>query len=133
MHVCKAFAIMWRTVCCCLPAASAVMWPVGITFWQTKSSNRLTLPRCLAASALLSSKTCMHGTQCCVLPRWQGFPLQQRLLEYRCGRYFYVESADTFMPVPEVPKTFNDQLQASATKLAATQDPRYEAVRGDQA
>eukprot|EP00879_Flechtneria_rotunda_P018825 GHRR01019759.1.p1 GENE.GHRR01019759.1~~GHRR01019759.1.p1 ORF type:complete len:982 (+),score=342.10 GHRR01019759.1:311-3256(+) len=53
-----------------------------------------------------------------------GFPVQQRLLEFRCGRYFYVEESDTFMPVPNVPKAFNMQLQASAMRLAATQDPR---------
>jgi hypothetical protein len=54
----------------------------------------------------------------------QGFPVQQRLLEYRCGRYFYVESSDTFLPVPDVPKSFNTQLQASAVQLAASKDPR---------
>jgi hypothetical protein len=54
----------------------------------------------------------------------QGFPVQQRLLEYRCGRYFYVESSETFLPVPDVPKSFNTQLQASATLLAASKDPR---------
>lgn len=53
-----------------------------------------------------------------------GFPLQQRLLEYRCGRYFYVESADKFLPVPDVPKAFNTQLQASATRMAVSKDPR---------
>eukprot|EP00775_Hariotina_reticulata_P010483 gene10483-10642_t len=55
-----------------------------------------------------------------------GFPLEQRLLEYRCGRYFYVEAADTFMPVPDVPVNFNAQLMNSATALAATNDPRQQ-------
>jgi hypothetical protein len=53
----------------------------------------------------------------------QGYALQARLLEFRCGRYFYIESADTFLPVPDVPRGFNTQLQASASALAAAQDP----------
>ncbi|KAG2500541.1 hypothetical protein HYH03_001317 [Edaphochlamys debaryana] len=60
----------------------------------------------------------------------------QRLLEYRCTRYFYVEgpeaaggvapalsgrgSSGTFVPVPPVPRGFVEQLQAAAQTLAAT-------------
>ncbi|GBF98967.1 hypothetical protein Rsub_11553, partial [Raphidocelis subcapitata] len=43
-----------------------------------------------------------------------------KLLEYRCNRYFYVEEVGSFVPVPDVPKRFNEQLMTSATRLAAT-------------
>jgi len=55
----------------------------------------------------------------------QGFALEERLLELRCSRYFYVASLDTFLPVPDTPKDFNKQLKVSAAALAATDDPRY--------
>ncbi len=42
------------------------------------------------------------------------------LLEYRCTRYFYMEGAGTFVPVPAVAKGFNAQLQRAAETLAAT-------------
>lgn len=54
----------------------------------------------------------------------QGYALEERLLEFRCIRYFYVDGVDTFLPVPDVPKDFNRQLRSSAAALAATQDPR---------
>jgi hypothetical protein len=54
----------------------------------------------------------------------QGYVLEERLLEFRCGRYFYVDGLGTFLPVPDVPKDFNKQLRSSAAALAATQDPR---------
>lgn len=57
----------------------------------------------------------------------QGYALEERLLEFRCGRYFYVDAMDTFLPVPDVPKDFNKQLRTSAAALAATQDPRWAA------
>lgn len=48
----------------------------------------------------------------------------QRLLEFRCGRYFYADGPDTFLPVPMVPRAFNARLAASSTALSATSDPR---------
>lgn len=54
----------------------------------------------------------------------QGYALEERLLEFRCGRYFYVDGLSAFLPVPDVPKDFNKQLRISASALSATQDPR---------
>jgi hypothetical protein len=58
-------------------------------------------------------------------PLLQGYALEERLLEFRCNRYFFVDSLDSFLPVPDVPKDFNRQLRSSAAALAATQDPRW--------
>jgi hypothetical protein len=60
----------------------------------------------------------------CLLLHVQGYALEERLLEFRCGRYFYVDGLGTFLPVPDVPKDFNKQLRISASALSATQDPR---------
>jgi hypothetical protein len=57
----------------------------------------------------------------------QGYALEERLLEFRCGRYFYVDAIPTFLPVPDVPKDYNKQLRTSAAALAATHDPRWAA------
>ena len=46
------------------------------------------------------------------------------LLEYRCNRYFFVESAGTFLPVPPIPRAFNEQLQRSSHHVAAGGAPR---------
>lgn len=67
---------------------------------------------------------CMQVVTVCLQCYMQGFPLQQRLLEYRCARYFYVDTSDSFLPVLDVPKSFNSQLAASAARLAAANDPR---------
>lgn len=60
----------------------------------------------------------------CPVSGLQGYALEERLLEFRCGRYFYVDDLGTFLPVPDMPKDFNKQLRSSASALAATQDPR---------
>lgn len=64
------------------------------------------------------------ATHPCVVCCVQGYPLEERLLELRCSRYFYVEELDTFLPVLDTPKDFNKQLKSSAGALAATKDPR---------
>lgn len=45
------------------------------------------------------------------------------MVEYRCNRYFYVDASNAFLPVLDVPKGFNQQLQRSAVQLAETQNP----------
>jgi hypothetical protein len=77
-----------------------------------------------------SASVCFEGTGTitagisCLLLRVQGYTLEERLLEFRCGRYFYVDGLGTFLPVPDAPKDFNKQLRISASALSATQDPR---------
>ena len=41
------------------------------------------------------------------------------LLEYRCTRYFFSDTANTFLPVPPIPRAFNEQLQRSAVHVAS--------------
>lgn len=88
----------------------------------------LLCPHCVQSQDLLFLTVCL----CCVaappvlLPLLclQGYALEKRLLEFMCSRYFYVDSLDTFLPVPDVPKGFTGQLRSSATALTAAQDPR---------
>jgi hypothetical protein len=83
----------------------------------------LVICRCLCSLRWLRRQ--VAATHICLIrPLLQGYALDERLLEFRCNRYFYVEGVDTFLPVPDVPKDFNRQLRSSAAALAATQDPR---------
>lgn len=67
---------------------------------------------------------CNHCRPIACLPPCRGRLVQDQsthlLLEYRCTRYFYMEGAGTFVPVPAVAKGFNAQLQRAAETLAAT-------------
>jgi cation-transporting ATPase 13A3/4/5 len=60
----------------------------------------------------------------------QGWGTTQRLLEFRCHRYFFLDSHDTFVPVPDVPRGFTSQLQKSASAMAATSAQGAAAGRG---
>ncbi|KIZ00480.1 hypothetical protein MNEG_7481 [Monoraphidium neglectum] len=48
-------------------------------------------------------------------------PLERLTRGGSAARYFYVDAVGKYVPVPDVPKRFNEQLVASATQLAATQ------------
>ena len=55
------------------------------------------------------------------MPTLQSPQNSQRhvLLEYRCTRYFFSDTANTFLPVPPIPRAFNEQLQRSAVHVAS--------------
>ena len=59
---------------------------------------------------------CVYRLRTACAPQHQG---KQRLLEYRCNRYFYVDSVSTFVPVPGVPQVGG----GLAAHLAATTAP----------
>lgn len=58
------------------------------------------------------------------MPGGVGASARHRLLEYRCVRYFFVPSVGKYVPVPDVPRRFNEGLMAGAARLAATKDWR---------
>ena len=45
------------------------------------------------------------------------------MLEYRCKRYFFIDTANTFLPVPYIPLAFNEQLQRSSYHISTGGQP----------